>query len=346
MSRKTLLGLMCSGLVMVAFAITATVAAIASVSSGQQDNSTSAMNTSQMLTPGAVPPAYAGLVQQWGHRCAALTPAILAAQLQQESGWNPTARSDAGAEGIAQFLPSTWATYGMDANGDGVANIWDPADAIPSAAVYDCTLAQQVARVPGDPTANMLAAYNAGPGAVLAAQGVPPFPQTQDYVHSIEQTAAHFAAAPVAGSAAAQTAIAAALSQQGVPYSWGGGGPSGPTTGSCCSPGGHSGEGIRGFDCSGLTQYAYAQAGIMLPRTAAEQAAVGQRIPASAGIGALQPGDLVFFATLPGSDGTIFHVGIYLGNGQMINAARPDTPVKIDPITAMGSSFAGGARLV
>ncbi|MGW7006145.1 C40 family peptidase [Streptomyces sp. NPDC054933] len=323
-------------------------AAVGAVSQGeaheQQDTSASASAARGGLKPGSVPAPYFDLVQRWGGLCPTLTPGILAAQLQTESDWDPHARSGAGAEGIAQFLPSTWATHGIDANGDGKADIWDPADAIPSAATYDCDLAKAVHDVPGDATSNMLAAYNAGPQAVHDADGIPPNAETQSYVKDILALAPTFSFTPVAGSGAAATAINAALSQQGVPYSWGGGGPSGPTTGSCCSPGGHTGEGIRGFDCSGLTQYAYAQAGITLPRTAADQAGVGHRIPASAGLSALAPGDLVFFALDPTSDSTIHHVGIYLGNGQMINAAKPGTTIKIDPVDGM-SGYAGGTRL-
>ncbi|MFD8984257.1 NlpC/P60 family protein, partial [Streptomyces sp. NPDC059564] len=139
--------------------------------------------------------------------------------------------------------------------------------------------------------------------------------------------------------------IQAALAQQGLPYSWGGGGPSGPTTGICCSPRGQDGSTVTGFDCSGLTQYAYAKAGINLPRTAAEQAGAGRRIPASAGYSALQPGDLIFYGYDPSAHSTIHHVGIYLGDGKMINAPKPGTPVRIDPVTAM-PDYAGGARLL
>ena len=320
------------------------VMAVASVTSAADGQSSATTNTAEVLASGSVPAAYAGLVSPWGGLCPALTPAILAAQIQQESGWNPNARSSAGAEGIAQFMPSTWAVHGIDADHNGSTNIWDPNDAIPSAATYDCALAKDVARVPGDPTANMLAAYNASPQAVIDAQGIPPNPQTQQYVQRIEQSAHAFAVQPAAGSGAAQVAIQAALAEQGVPYSWGGGGAHGPTRGSCCSPSGQSGATVTGFDCSGLTQYAYAQAGIVLPRTAAGQAGVGRRIPASAGLAGLQPGDLVFFAYEPGVDATIHHVGIYLGNGRMINAARPGTPVKIDPVDGM-PGFAGGTRL-
>ncbi len=102
---------------------------------------------------------------------------------------------------------------------------------------------------------------------------------------------------------------------------------------------------MNGFDCSGLTLYAYAQVGINLPRTAAAQAGVGTRIPASEGVDRLMPGDLVFFGYSPTNDSTIHHVGLYLGDGQMINAPRPGKPVRIDPVTAL-PDYAGGARLL
>ncbi|MET9735860.1 C40 family peptidase [Streptomyces sp. NPDC006458] len=130
-----------------------------------------------------------------------------------------------------------------------------------------------------------------------------------------------------------------------MPYSWGGGNAGGPSHGICCSPSGKSGTSINGYDCSGLTTYAYARAGIRLPRTAAAQAGEGRRIPASLGTAALKPGDLVFFAHAPGRDATIYHVGIYAGGGRMINAARPGTTVRTDPVSAM-SGYAGGARLL
>jgi len=125
--------------------------------------------------------------------CPTLEPSILAAQINQESGFNPKATSPAGALGIAQFMPGTWSTHGVDGNGDGKKDVWDPADAIPAAAKYDCSLRTAVRNVPGDPTSNMLAAYNAGPGAVLKYNGIPPYTETQNYVQSIEASAANFA---------------------------------------------------------------------------------------------------------------------------------------------------------
>ena len=71
------------------------------------------------------------------------------------------------------------------------------------------------------------------------------------------------------------------------------------------------------FDCSGLVQAAYAAAGITLPRVAQDQYNAGRPVPAGE---PLQPGDLVFFGTSPTD---ITHVGIVLGNGEMIDAPTP-----------------------
>jgi cell wall-associated NlpC family hydrolase len=115
---------------------------------------------------------------------------------------------------------------------------------------------------------------------------------------------------PDAGSAPAGAAgaIAAAMSQQGVPYRWGG-----------AMPG-------KGFDCSGLVQYAYAQAGIGLPHSSRMQSQMGMPVPRDQ----LQPGDLIFFYS------PVSHVGIYIGNGQMVHAPTPGDVVKVADIDAMG----------
>ena len=152
------------------------------------------------LKPGVIPAAYLGIVNRAAATCPQLTPALLAAQIQTESNWQTAAASPAGAQGIAGFMPDGWAVYGRDENGDGQANILDPADAIPAAARLDCDLLRQVAGIPGDPLNLMLAAYNAGLGAVRAAGGIPPFPETQAYVPKVRDLATSFTAAPtVAG---------------------------------------------------------------------------------------------------------------------------------------------------
>ncbi len=138
------------------------------------------------------------LFNTWGRTCETLSPALLAAQLYQESiGFKNSVvsgrqDSPAGARGIAQFMPGTWKTQGIDGNQDGIKNILDPEDAIPSAAQYDCKVARGLKGVPGDSVANMLAGYNAGPGAVKKYGGVPPYKETQTYVRIIKAGTGRF----------------------------------------------------------------------------------------------------------------------------------------------------------
>ncbi|MFD7205964.1 C40 family peptidase [Streptomyces sp. NPDC059893] len=245
--------------------------------------------------------------------------------------WDGTATGER-AVGPFQFMPATWESTGQDGNEDGDRDPHNADDAALGAAVYLCGKGRNLA------AASQLRAaifqYNHSNEYVANVTG---------WIRQYSAAAASSDSGSVTGKA--RTVLEAALSQQGEPYSWGGGKASGKSTGSCCSPSGKSGAGINGFDCSGLTTYAFARAGIRLPRTAAAQAGQGRRIPASAGQGALRPGDLVFFGYAPGRDSTIYHVGIYLGDGQMINAARPGTLVRRDPVDAM-DGYAGGARLL
>jgi cell wall-associated NlpC family hydrolase len=129
------------------------------------------------------------------------------------------------------------------------------------------------------------------------------------------------AQAPVAATAALETMLKAAMSRQGLPYVWGG---SGPNT----------------FDCSGLVQWSFARAGIVMPRVAADQARSGPAVPVSQ----LAPGDLLFYHTDPTAPGYISHVAIYLGNGWMIQAPEPGKDVEVVP-AAFGSEFAGAIRV-
>jgi cell wall-associated NlpC family hydrolase len=108
-----------------------------------------------------------------------------------------------------------------------------------------------------------------------------------------------------------EQAVSEAQKFLGVPYLWGGTNPS------------------VGVDCSGLVQDVYKTLGISLPRTSEQQAATGVAVPSVADA---QPGDLVFF---PGSDGTAAapgHVGIYIGNGEMIDAPYTGAKVRVDPV--------------
>ncbi|GAA3161625.1 NlpC/P60 family protein [Blastococcus jejuensis] len=133
-------------------------------------------------------------------------------------------------------------------------------------------------------------------------------------------------------SSAAQTAIDAAMRYLGTPYAWGGGGRNGP------GPGLAPDEGVIGFDCSGLTQYAYAQAGISIPRNSRAQYAALPKVSADD----LQPGDLVFWASNPGNPATIHHVAIYLGNGRIVQAPESGDVVKVSNMWWAG--YAGAVR--
>jgi soluble lytic murein transglycosylase-like protein len=132
-----------------------------------------------------VPEAYRMLVRSAAASCPGLDERVLAAQLEQESGWDPAATSRAGAQGIAQFMPPVWAAYAVDGDHDGDRDVWDPRDAIPSAARFDCVLMAELDGVPGDRATNMLAAYNAGPEQVRRYGGVPPFAETRRYVDRV-----------------------------------------------------------------------------------------------------------------------------------------------------------------
>ena len=142
-------------------------------------------------TVSGMPAEYEADVIRAGSICQVVTPSIIAAQIDQESNWNPKAGSSAGAQGIAQFMPSTWASAGKDGDGDGKADIWDPHDAIWSQGNYMCGLASQVetakksGKLTGDTLQLTLAAYNAGIYAVMRYGSVPPYAETTKYVQRI-----------------------------------------------------------------------------------------------------------------------------------------------------------------
>ncbi|MEU5331375.1 C40 family peptidase [Streptomyces parvus] len=276
----------------------------------------------------------------------AITPHILGPVLNGSgAGGNTTvfADTDGGrwdgdsrferAVGPFQFLPQTFRAMGRDGNGDGTVDPHNADDAALGAAVYLCGEGRNLRD--DRQLRSALFAYNRSDAYVAEVAGW------------IDRYDASATSGGGVGSATgeARTVLDAALSQRGVPYSWGGGNARGKSRGVCCSPGGQDGRQVVGFDCSGLTVYAFARAGVSLPRLAADQAGVGRRIPASAGFKALKPGDLVFFAYVPARDSSIYHVGIYVGDGQMINAPRPGGKVRIDPLSSMGG-FAGGARVL
>ncbi len=140
-----------------------------------------------------------------------------------------------------------------------------------------------------------------------------------------EATAAGVSRISSSSAAAGQSQIgamlSAALSRHGMPYIWGAAGPA-------------------SFDCSGLVQWSFAQAGVQMPRVAADQARTGPAVPVSQ----LQPGDLLFYHTDPTDPGYISHVAIYLGDGMMIQAPETGENVEVVP-AGTGSEFAGAVRV-
>lgn len=141
-----------------------------------------------------IPQEYQAVIVEAARRCPAVPARVLAAQIATESSWQTDAVSPAGAEGIAQFMPATWKQFGIDANGDGERDVWDPVDAIHSAAELNCVNRRLVSEVPGTPLHNILAAYNAGHGAVRKYDGIPPFPETENYVQRVLDLAQRFPA--------------------------------------------------------------------------------------------------------------------------------------------------------
>jgi membrane-bound lytic murein transglycosylase B len=86
-------------------------------------------------------------------------------------------------------MPAVWEQYGIDGNKDGVADVWNPVDAIHSAAEMNCLNRRLVRDASGDRLENTLAAYNAGYASVRKYDGIPPFPETQEYVRRILESA-------------------------------------------------------------------------------------------------------------------------------------------------------------
>jgi cell wall-associated NlpC family hydrolase len=254
-----------------------------------------------------IPADYLAWYQQAGARYGVPWP-VLAAIGKTESdhgrGKGSGIRSGAngvGAMGPMQFLSPTWTAYRVDGNGDGKTNVYDPADAIFSAA--------HLLKADGAPEHLDAAIFH--------------YNHADWYVKTIRALATRYAggippeavvAAGCAPGALPPNAIAAkvieyARAQLGKPYVWGA-------------------EGPDAFDCSGLTMMAYRTVGISLPHYAADQwNSLPRVLP-----GQEQPGDLVFFEMKPDGPG---HVGIFIGNGQMIEAPNHTAPIRVSTVNRL-----------
>ncbi|MGW0483276.1 C40 family peptidase [Nonomuraea sp. NPDC003214] len=132
-------------------------------------------------------------------------------------------------------------------------------------------------------------------------------------------------------AAAGAIAVRAAIEMIGVPYSWGGGGVDGPGFGI------GKGAKTKGFDCSGLTQYAWASAGELIGRTTKEQWRSGARVPKEQ----VRPGDLVFYDNDPRRPGPE-HVGLAVDRERMVHAPYTGAFVRLDPLDR--PTFMGAVR--
>lgn len=143
---------------------------------------------------------------------------------------------------------------------------------------------------------------------------------TSEYTPSFSSSGSSTSVSSSSSSSKGQAIVNTAMQYLGVPYVWGGTSPS-------------------GFDCSGLVQYVCSKNGISVPRVAASQRGAGTYVSREN----LQPGDLVFFS----NGGGISHVGIYVGNGNMIHAPQTGDVVKISSIETSYriSSYAGAVRV-
>ncbi|MFD8953940.1 NlpC/P60 family protein [Streptomyces xanthophaeus] len=302
--------------------------------------------------PDGVPAQYAPLILAAAAACdQGLPPAILAAQLWAESNFDPTAisRDSAGrpiAYGISQFIPDTWATQGVDGDGDGDKDVMDPKDAIPAQGRMMCGLLKTAKAHPeysGSPIEKALAGYNAGWGRVEQFGGVPPASfaagQTYNYVKAILARSVKYTAAGGGGGGPVElpdgfelppdtppqvrTAVAWALAQKGGWYQLGG---------DCTNALGSKPQ--HWCDCSSLMQQAYRAAGITIPRVTFDQI----DLPIKVGLDDPKPGDLVFNAGSDGSAASPGHVGMYIGSGLLIESPRTGVRTRIVPYSSWRNS--------
>jgi peptidoglycan DL-endopeptidase CwlO len=207
---------------------------------------------------------------------------------------------------------------GTDEDGDGVDNVYDPADAIAGAAKYLVAHGVQ-----SDPSVAIFA-YNHLQSYVQAVLGWAAVYSRGGYTVSGATTvsAPECLTSVQTGQVPNQTVstvISYARMQLGKPYLWGGTGPD-------------------AFDCSGLVMMAYRAAGINIPRTSQDQWSWGPRISASQ----VEPGDLVFFAGSDGTPASPGHVGLVIGKNTMIEAYATGFPIRISQFGTAAAAAGDG----
>ena len=267
-------------------------------------------------TPGLVAPsgnAPSAVLASAGQTQPGDANAFISAIKQHESSGNYTAyNAGGGASGAYQFIQSTWDSEAKAAGFGQYAG--QPASAAPPE-VQDAvarTMAENYYKAYGNWKDAAEAWYYPAYAGKPQDQGLVPAPGAgnTETVGQYGQAVVDSMGSAAKGTQAAQggtmLALSAARAQLGVPYKWGGEAPG------------------QSFDCSGLVQYAYEKQGVNLPRTAQAQYDATMKVPKGA---QLQPGDLMFFGS---STSAITHVGIYLGNGQMIDAPHSGAAVRVE----------------
>jgi cell wall-associated NlpC family hydrolase len=304
-------------LVGVAVFITFLIGLVMMVSVGILGGSTASPTAQQ-----EIPPNYLALYRSGADTCPGLPWSVLAAigkvetnhgRLQAPgviSGANFAGAAGPMQIGIGGKAGNTFGAYAVDGDGDGISNVYNPADAIFTAASYLC----RNGGGKGGDLWRAVFAYNHADWYVTK-------------VLAIASTYEAATAAPWGGGPAAPPnhdvaaiAIQFAYIQLGKPYVWGA-------------------EGDNFYDCSGLMQRAYKEAGVQLPRTSREQWYAGARVLDP---GDLQPGDLVFGAKNLSDPSTIYHVGMYIGAGNMIVAPYTGALVRIQPM--IRNDYIGAVR--
>ena len=197
------------------------------------------------------------------------------------------------------------------------------ASAQPSAGPWDPLLPKiPSAGAPGDPVAIANASLQATAMATQTAVNMGrSFLSSLGIVSPAADPSTSVRGNRVNGAQAIEYVIRRAGTQIGVPYSWGGGSLTGPSRGV------DQGAGTVGFDCSGLTRFAFAGVGVLLPRWSGDQYDAGRKVPPSQA----KRGDLLFWG--PGGSQ---HEAIYLGGGQMIEAQQTGVPIKVSPVRTGG----------